>query len=381
MSHYIEAIRPQVQKRVSRPTQSSIDRWLGLSNLSRYLLGPNTLNELMERAARSIVEILGLDSCRILILESDGHYCCQKTYYQNSTIIEKKNNLSEPLIVEHALKKVAATQPALIPYLVGDNFSLEVRIALGLGITSHIWLVPLSANSQEIGFLELGKKKLNEVDRYLMDSTHLVDLIASQLSSAIYRIRLNERLTDTSLQMVKALTKTLEVRDTFSGLHSQNMAGLSKQLAQIMGCSEQESLDIYWAALLHDIGKIGVEDRILRKPEPLDEAEWQIMQSHPEIGAKIVQGMTGLDGVAPLILTHHERLDGSGYPKGLKGDQIPLGARIIAVVDSYTAMVEGRIYQPKRTQQEALDELIRLKGIAYDSKVVKLFIRMLEGNT
>jgi putative nucleotidyltransferase with HDIG domain len=178
--------------------------------------------------------------------------------------------------------------------------------------------------------------------------------------------------------MVKALTKALEARDNDSGVHSQNMAAISSQLARRMGRSEQESQEIYWAALLHDIGKIGVEDRILRKPDRLNADEWQVIKKHPEIGAKIVQGMTGLDAVAPLILCHHERMDGSGYPKGLKGEQIPFGARIIAVVDSFSAIIEGRVYQPKRAVQDAIDELVSKRGSQFDSDVVDNLILMIK---
>jgi putative nucleotidyltransferase with HDIG domain len=239
-----------------------------------------------------------------------------------------------------------------------------------------VWLVPLSANSQNLGFLVVGKEDSSMVGQYLIESTHLVDLIAGQLTNAIFRVRLNQRLSDTTLEIVRALTKALEVRDIDSSIHSQHMANLSNRLAHQMGCSGEESLDIYWAALLHDIGKIGVEDAILHKPGPLTEDEWRIMRKHPQIGAKIVQGMTGLDSIAPLILMHHERMDGSGYPNGLKGDQISLGGRIIAVVDSYTAIVEGRVYREKRAHHEAIEELNRLKGSKFDSTVVDAFIKM-----
>lgn len=377
MSNYIEAVHTQKIKGCIHPAKNSVDRLVGLSNLSRYLLGSNTLQDLMDRSVRSIIEILNLDFTRILTLESGGHYLCRITCNKDTSGLDRKHNLQEPLASEQIYHRLAASQPALIPYYAGLSLSVEERTSLDVGNVNHLWLVPLAVNSQEIGFLVLGKKTINEIDRYLIDTTHLVDLIAGQLSNAIYCIRLNDKLTGTSLEMVKALTKTLEARDSESGLHSQHMAGLSQQLAGELSATEKEAQEIYWAALLHDIGKIGIEDQVLRKPGPLTDSEWYIMKMHPEIGAKIVQGLTGLDGVAPLILAHHERLNGSGYPKGLKGDQIPFGARIIAVVDSYTAMVEGRIYQQNRTHEQALVELSRLSGVLYDTKVVKAFNKMI----
>jgi putative nucleotidyltransferase with HDIG domain len=189
---------------------------------------------------------------------------------------------------------------------------------------------------------------------------------------------LNERLSDSTLKIVQALMNALEARDSSSRSHSEHMANLSTKLAAQMGCSEKETLDIYWAALLHDIGKIGVPDQILHKPGPLTEEEWKMMRSHPQIGARIVQGMTGLDSIAPLIMMHHERMDGSGYPSGLKGVEIPIGARIIAVVDSYAAITEGRDYREKSTHASAINELVRCKGSLFDDRVVDEFIRMVD---
>jgi len=377
MTHYVDAIHPPSYKGHIYPVKDSIDRWSGLSNLSRFLLESSSLHDLMERTARSVVEILGIDFCRILILESNKHYYCRMAYYRNPSIVSQKVDLPEPLVAERLYQQVALSQPALVPYFLGDMLSPEENRVLANHLKTNIWLVPLSANCQDLGFLLLGKEDFGKIDQYLLKATHLVDLIAGQLSNAILRIRQNERLSGTTLEIVQALTKALEVRDINSGIHSQYMANLSNKLARTLGCSEQESLNIYWAALLHDVGKIGVEDSILRKPGPLTDEEWQIMKKHPQIGAKLVQGMTGLDNIAPLILMHHERLDGSGYPYGLKGDNIPLGARIIAVVDSYSVILEGRNYREKRSQVEAIAELNRLKGITYDPVVVDAFVKML----
>jgi putative nucleotidyltransferase with HDIG domain len=376
MTHYIETVRDPFYKGRIQPARDSIDRWSGLSNLSRFLLESNTLHDLMESTARSIVEILDLDFSRILILEANHHYYCKMAYYKKAVSASHPMDTPASSIAERIFQKVAISEQALTPYFLGESFTQEERMECSGTPDGSVWLVPLSANSQNLGFLVVGKEDSSMVGQYLIESTHLVDLIAGQLTNAIFRVRLNQRLSDTTLEIVRALTKALEVRDIDSSIHSQHMANLSNRLAHQMGCSGEESLDIYWAALLHDIGKIGVEDAILHKPGPLTEDEWRIMRKHPQIGAKIVQGMTGLDSIAPLILMHHERMDGSGYPNGLKGDQISLGGRIIAVVDSYTAIVEGRVYREKRAHHEAIEELNRLKGSKFDSTVVDAFIKM-----
>lgn len=373
MSNYIEPTNSFQKSSYKITAQNSVDRLIGLSDLNRYLLGSNTLQDLMERSARSMLEILNLDYARIVTAETNGHYCCRISCNKDTATLGHKFDNFEAEENERIYEKVKETiSPLTLASLSPILAEKEFR-ALALPNISHLWAISLSVNSQFVGLLILGKKQLAELDHKVITSTHLVDLIAGQLSNAVYRIRLNDRLTGTSLEMVKALTKTLEARDSESGLHSQLMAGMSQQLAIKLGLTESEAQEVYWAALLHDIGKIGIEDKILRKPGPLNADEWEIMKTHPEIGAKIVQGLTGLDRVAPLILAHHERIDGSGYPKGLKGDQIPLGARIIAVVDSYHAMIEGRVYRSSRPHVEALAEISRNSGTLFDEKVVRAF--------
>lgn len=377
MTHYVDAIHNPSYSGVLLPAKDSIDRWSSLSNLSRFLLESNTLHDHMERTVHSAVEILNLDFSKVLLLESNGHYYCHMAYYKDTTIAKCHVDNSVPLLAERVFQKVAVTQPALIPYYLDEEYSPEECMACSGVPFGSVWLVPLAAGSQSLGFLLLGKNDSTMGYQNLIESSHLVDLIAGQLSNAILRGRLNDRLSGTTLEIVQALTKALEARDSNSSLHSQRMANLSAQLANLMGCGEKEALDIYWAALLHDIGKIGVEDSILHKPGPLTADEWVEMKKHPQIGAQIIQGMTGLDSIAPLILMHHERMDGSGYPNGLKGDQIPLGARIIAVVDSFSAMVEGRNYKQKLSHSEAIKELIQAKLILFDAEVVDKFIGMI----
>jgi putative nucleotidyltransferase with HDIG domain len=380
MSQYTNTVHSITSAGMSS-AQSSVDRWVGLSNLNRYLLGSNTLNDLLERATRSVVEILDLTFAKVMILETDGRYYSRMTYCEKIGAIESMEHTPILPEAEKLLEEIVKTQPPLMPFPAEKGFITEDRLLFLEEGEQTIWLVPLAVNMQMIGFLELGSINVKESDLYLINSTHLVELVAGQLSNAIFRIKLNEKLSNTSGEMVRALTKALEARDNDSGMHSQNMASISNQLARRMGLSEKDSLEVYWAAMLHDIGKIGVEDRILRKPEKLNPDEWQVIRKHPEIGAKIVQGMTGLDAVAPLILCHHEHIDGSGYPKGLKGDQIPLGARIIAVVDAFSAIVEGRVYQPKRAVMDAIDELEQQKGVQFDSVIVDTLVEMIKERT
>ena len=230
--------------------------------------------------------------------------------------------------------------------------------------------------SSGIGVLILGQSSNSDNLVLTADSYYLVDLIADQLASAIYRTQMNDRLESLSIETVIVLSKTLETRDLHSASHSKRMAALSEQMAHQYQFSVRETRELCWAALLHDIGKIGVADTILKKEGPLTEKEWEIMRTHPGIGAQIVGGVSGLEKIAPLINAHHERMDGKGYPLGLMGEEIPLGARILAVTDAYTTMTDGRPYQKKCTHEEALQELIGNAGTAFDPEVVKVFTNL-----
>jgi len=132
---------------------------------------------------------------------------------------------------------------------------------------------------------------------------------------------------------------------------------------------------MHWAGILHDIGKIGVPDQILNKKGSLTKKEWVIMKEHPVIGAQIVEPVKYLAHVSPIIRAHHEKFDGTGYPYGLEGDDIPLGSRILAVVDAYTAIRDERIYSKAHTHEEAIAELRRASGTQFDPKIVDVFCK------
>ncbi|MBI5302620.1 MAG: PAS domain S-box protein [Chloroflexi bacterium] len=184
-------------------------------------------------------------------------------------------------------------------------------------------------------------------------------------------------LENAYLDTVLALSRMMDARDAYTGTHSQNLAAWARAVAERLGCSQGEIRTIHWAALLHDIGKTGVPDEILRKPESLTAEEWRIMKRHPEIGAAIVAPIKQLNGVAEIIRTHHEKFDGSGYPDGLIGETIPLGGRILSVVDCYSAMTDERIYRSARTHAEAVAELRVCSGVAFDPQIVQIFLQML----
>jgi putative nucleotidyltransferase with HDIG domain len=174
--------------------------------------------------------------------------------------------------------------------------------------------------------------------------------------------------------ILHVLSSALDLRDEATEGHSRRVVELSVTIARQLSIDGAHLTDLERAAILHDIGKITVPDAVLSKPGPLTKAEWEEMRKHPEAGYRMIRDVPFLDDAAEIILCHHERYDGGGYPNGLKGEQIPLGARIFAVVDAYDAMTSDRPYRKARPHQYALEEIRRNVGSQFDPSAVAAFL-------
>ena len=170
---------------------------------------------------------------------------------------------------------------------------------------------------------------------------------------------------------VSALSQAIDAKDGFTRGHADRVSRIAGAIAREMGLSEKAIEQIELAGLLHDIGKIGVEDRILMKPARLDADETELMRRHPIYGASILEPSAALRPLVPLVLHHHENYDGSGYPESLKGEEIPLGSRIIIVADAYEAMTSDRIYRKAIGHEKALEQLNKYKGVQFDPNAVR----------
>jgi putative nucleotidyltransferase with HDIG domain len=175
-----------------------------------------------------------------------------------------------------------------------------------------------------------------------------------------------------------AFVRAVELKSPYTWRHSERVAEIALELHALLGTNERAREDRRRAALLHDIGKVAVSGRILDKRGKLDDAEWDEMRRHPTTGAMVVTGVDYLHDIAPEVLYHHERLDGSGYPSGLKGDEIPYEARVLAVADTFEALTSDRPYRRALSSTEAHAEIRRWAGIRLDPTVVDALTRLLE---
>ncbi len=175
--------------------------------------------------------------------------------------------------------------------------------------------------------------------------------------------------------ILKSLLVALKTRDADTYDHSKRTVRISLLLGRQCGLDHREMRSLEFGALLHDLGKIGVPDNVLRKPGKLTDFEWALMRRHPYLGQEILSGLSFLDDANVIVAQHHEKWDGSGYPLGLRGEEILLGARILLVADAFDAMTSDRVYRPAKSYEEAVAELDSCAGTHFDPRVVAAFQR------
>jgi diguanylate cyclase (GGDEF)-like protein/putative nucleotidyltransferase with HDIG domain len=235
--------------------------------------------------------------------------------------------------------------------------------------------MPLTIFSQVLGyviFFKRNKEPIKEENKLFIKNVAKSISVAVEIAQLISSLRKQlEKEKELIDEVLRSLVRGIEIRDSYTRGHSERVAFYSKRIAQEMGLSEGEVEKIYTAALLHDIGKIGIPDSILLKPGKLSDKEYEIIKLHPILSYELLKHLDFIKGVVDGVKYHHERWDGSGYPEGLRGEEIPLSARIIAVADSFDAMTSHRIYRKAMSKKEALREIKRLSGRAYDPKVVE----------
>jgi len=176
------------------------------------------------------------------------------------------------------------------------------------------------------------------------------------------------------------LANTLEAKDLSTHLHCERLVDYASETATRLRLPASEMETVRLGACLHDIGKIGVPDVLLQKARGLDEEEWVVLRRHAEIGAAILEDIEGWAEVRRIVRHHHERFDGQGYPDGLAATDIPMGARIVCVVDAYDVMRSGRVYSPARPQEQAVEELLRHRGTQFDPDVVDVFLSLVDAD-
>jgi len=238
--------------------------------------------------------------------------------------------------------------------------------------TRNMVCVPVEARGRLVGVLQALNRATGNFEEA---DLRLLATLANQVAIAVENAQLYENVKTQFHETVFAMATAIEAKDRYTGGHTKRVALFSELIAKHMGLTKDQVHEVRISAVLHDIGKIGIDDKVLKKQAPLDKEEWEHMKQHPEMGYKILAHVKSMRSVTDGMRFHHERPDGLGYPLGLKGEEIPLIARIISVADTFDAMTSTRPYRKGLDYDVAYEEIVKFRGTQFDDKVVDAFIQ------
>jgi len=344
-----------------------------LSALNKLAFSLNSnlnLRCILDQAIEEAIRVTGSDSGSIMLLDEEG---------QDLTI-EVSRGIEQSLVMNKKIKVgegiagwvVAKSEPLILVDGSDARFQKELKRH---DIKSSLTL-PLKTKEKVIGVLTVNRKTSSQI--FGSEDTELIMTFAAQVAVAIENAKLYKDLQSTFLGTISALAASIDAKDPYTFGHSNEVVEYAVAIAERLLLSESQVQTIRVAAALHDIGKIGIDGSILNKPGKLSLEEREIINSHPAIAANILSSLDFLKDVVPIVLFHHERFDGRGYPTKISGHAIPIGARIISVADSFNAMISKRSYRPAMSLDEAKEELKANSGTQFDPVVVDAFLAVLD---
>ena len=351
--------------------KKSKDRLSILYQISRSISSTLELDDILKVILDFSVKISGANRGSVMLLDEK----------KNVFFIKAAYNLSEKIIRKVTFAKdentigwvVKNKKPLYIKDLEQDKrFSKKEKIDYKL---KQLLMVPIIIEGEVKGVINLDNNT-----SFTTDTINLFKSFSEQAAVTINNARLYQKIQDSYFEIVKALAQTIEAKDPYTHGHSARVMEYAVQIAQKLGLPEEEIESLRYAAILHDIGKIGVRGIILNNPNGLTVEEYDEVKRHPIIGENIITPIELLQPIRPLIRHHHEWYNGKGYPDGLSGENIPLGARILAVADAYDAMKSDRPYRKTLTEETAIQELKRGNKTQFDPKTVEVFLELLKQN-
>ena len=344
--------------------RKKIKRLEHLMEITKFVNSTLNLETLLDRMLEIFTNVLNAEAGSILLLdeEKDELFFAAATGEKKDSI----KNIRVP-IGEGVVGWVAREdKPVLIADAQNDPRFFKQADQKTKFKTKTIVAVPLKTKEKLIGVVEILNKKdglFNEED------LNLLEALSNQAAVAIENAKLYENLKTLFLNTVKSLAAAIETKDIYTRGHSERVTQYSLIIARKLGMDSSEIEKLRLAALLHDIGKIGIDESILRKPAKLSPSEFEEIKKHPIYAANILETIPQLHEIIPVIKHHHERFDGNGYPDGLKGEKIPYSARIIAIADTFDAMSSDRPYRKALPVQVCLQEILNCSGTQFDPNI------------
>jgi HD-GYP domain-containing protein (c-di-GMP phosphodiesterase class II) len=331
------------------------------------------LPDLFAGLARSVVTTLHADACLVSLYEPETGIL--RDVAASVVPPARLNSLAEEYKIEDfpaTLRVIETGQPMEVSRSDRNADENELALLGRLGF-SRLLMIRFSVDGNTLGTIEVYRTD-DRAFRY--DDPRQIDILASFAANTYSRILLASRLEAHYTETIEALVSALEARDPYTQAHAGRIRDTAIALSVAMQVPIEQRRAVRLGSILHDVGKIGVSDSILLKSGPLTDEEWAVMRTHPEIGEKMLQSIDFLTPALPIVRHHHERWDGKGYPDKLAGEEIPIGARIVAVCDSFDAMTSDRPYRAAMSIDEACEELKRNAGTQFDPNCVDLLVQI-----
>jgi len=349
-----------------------------INTATRTIVSATDPRKVLEQTMKPVVEVFGFDRAMVMLVDPDGEYL-EYSYGvgESREAMEKLHGYRVPLTRDQNLmvRVLKKRKHVLIHDPKAAGLNPTNRILADFRPSSFI-LCPLIAEERTIGILGADRRG---TERHLtMNDAEFLSIFANNIATALQRARLDEELKESYLSFVGSLVKAIEEKDTYTRGHSERVSTMVVQMAGILGLPQAEIESLRMGSILHDVGKIGIPESIVRSPKPLTAAEFRIIQKHPLKGVEILEPIAFLRTHMYLVRNHHERWDGKGYPDGLGGDDIPLGAQMVAVADAYDAMTSSRPYRRGMPPRQALKEIRKNAGVQFSGRVVDAFETMFE---
>jgi putative nucleotidyltransferase with HDIG domain len=376
LKHALE--RQRLARELRQANAENLERLQELELLletARVVSSRLELAEVLQLLARQMVDRLQVTLCHISVLdENRSRLMIRATFPVRDVPWEQGVGSQISLALVPTYRRVVENREVLL--FRSEDPSWPPEDAVGLipaREANSALLVPMVVKERIVGVVTVLEARQWKRSPFTQEKVNLCKAMASGAAIAIENALLFEDREQAHLATLVALVSVLDARERETRAHSVRVREYTLTLARAMRVPEADLRPLAAGALLHDIGKIGVRDSILLKPGALTEEEWAAMRKHPRIGSEILKSLTHLESAREIVVAHQERWDGTGYPAGLAGTAIPLGARIFAVADALDAMTSDRPYRAKMGFQEAQVEISRCAGRQFDSEVVKAF--------
>ncbi|HUT68004.1 MAG TPA: HD domain-containing phosphohydrolase [Dehalococcoidales bacterium] len=335
------------------------------------------MTEMLEQVIKMTQQTLNASAASILLFRNND----QELYFEVASGPVGKALRQVKLSTQYGIAgQVARTGKPLIVNDVrrSENFHKMIDDTTGFS-TKSLVCAPLSVHHKILGVIEvLNKRDGSEFEEQDLEA---VVSVANTSAMAIENTRLHQTVLDAYKNTIKTLAAAIDAKDPYTRGHSQRVMEYTLLAGAYLSFTAEEMETLEYAGILHDIGKISVDSTVLNKPGSLSESEWEIIREHPTIGANLLREIPFLEKASELVHYHHEKYDGRGYPNGLEGEAIPLGARLIAVADAFDTMTTDRSYRAALTVDHAVKELHDCSGSQFCPVAVKAFIAGLRLNT